>query len=392
MDSVAEVAKVLVSTGAPLSRGEIVVQCGRSHAAVSGAVDALVAAGLVEVDRAALPSSGGRPADRVGLAASGVDVVGLHVAPSTYTEFEVRALRADLRGRVVADSERRWAVESFEAALGLLPRVVEEMTTKPAPRTLVGIALPGVVTEDAEGRGAVAMFSRHVRSRPANVVADLGLQGWRASALNAQDAAAVGVLLTPGCDAQSVLYVYWGFGLGSGLAVRSGRGYPRTSGGEIGHMPVALDPETARGRPCYCGAQGCLTAHVQVLDGVRSAGHDVADLEAALIRAETDPTAGVVVEQMAALVGAGVAGVVNLTAPDRVVIGGPVTGAAPRLTPIIAATVTARVLDPHRGVVVEADDHVQDRAIRGVIDHVRHRFLSGLDKPRIARLRAAHTP
>ncbi len=386
MDTIAEVAKVLVSSGAPLTRGDIAQRCGRSQAAISGAVEALEIAGLVEIERAALPSSGGRPADRVGLRADRLDVVGLHVNPTTHHDFEVRALRADLRGNIIGGSDHRWPTDSFEAALELLPTIVTELSEKEPSRTLVGLALPGVVAEDAEGRGSVAMFSRHIR-RPANVVVDLGLQGWNASALNAQDAAAVGELLKPGCEADSLLYVYWGFGLGSGIAVRSGRGYPRTrSGGEIGHMPVVLDPATGTGMRCYCGSYGCLTAHARVIDTLVDRGYEPRDLAHAMEIASTDPDAREVIEHMAVLVGAAIAGLVNLTAPDEIVIGGPIPAHADWVATAIRSTIGERALAPHRGTPVRSDDHSDESAIRGAIEHVRHRFLSNADRSRLERL------
>lgn len=386
MDTVTEVAKALVASGLPLSRGDIAKQCGRSQAAVSGAVDVLESAGLVEVDKAALPSSGGRPADRVALRADGVDVVGIEVSPTTDTDFEVRALRADLRGQVVIGSARRWSTGSFNDALALLPEIVTELSDREPKRTLVGVALPGVVTEDAQGQGTLAMFSHHIR-RPANVVADLGLRGWTASALNAQDAAAVGELLAPACDADSLLYVYWGFGLGSGMAVRSRRGYPRTkSGGEIGHVPVALDPASGGGKRCYCGSFGCLTAHAGVTDGLEEAGFAAGDFHHALEIANSDPSAREIVEQMARLVGAAIAGVVNLTAPEEIVVGGPVGAKAPWVGPIIHQTVADRVLAPHREIPIRDDSRPDQSALRGAIDHVRHRFLSIADRSLIAQL------
>ncbi|MEM8923363.1 MAG: ROK family protein [Actinomycetota bacterium] len=372
--------------GEPLTRTQIGRLAKRSAAAVSGAVDLLEHVGLVEVERAALPSSGGRPADRLAIRGDGLEILGLLISPMEHKGFATRLLRADLRGDVVEGSERTWTASDIAEALERLPEVIAESAHRERARTLVGVAIPGVVTQDALGQGSLAMLGPEV-DEPAQIARGLAREGWQSSVLNSEDAAAVGSLLSPQCTAASVLYVYWGFGLGSGFAERSDRGYPRTrSGGEVGHMPISLDPSTLGGKACYCGSTGCLTMHVDVIATLQELGFGPSSLEEALDLADTDPSANRQLTSMTRLLGAALAGVVNLMAPDQVVLGGPIFARKPELIELLAEAVQDRVLAPHSGVGLTADGDATRSSIVGMIDHARHRYLSSITRGHLDHL------
>jgi len=150
-----------------------------------------------------------------------------------------------------------------------------------------------------------------------------------------------------------------GTGVGGGI-VLGGRVYRGASGaaGEFGHMTVH-----ARGRRCSCGARGCLEAEVgkaailaRARRAIRSGGAGI--LRRMAERAPDGLTPRLVSEaaragdaearriwrESGAWFGIGVANVLNALNPDRVVIGGGVTGAWPYFAPALRGSVRSRAM------------------------------------------------
>lgn len=140
-----------------------------------------------------------------------------------------------------------------------------------------------------------------------------------------------------GRGASSTLVVMLGTGIGGGVVLggRVWRGRTGYAGG-LGHVVVAPD-----GPLCACGAKGCLEAVIKV----RSPGAGApGEALQALAQAEgTDPTAGALL-QMALMDLAGVLAVaVSTINPERLVIGGGVLQALPRLVDRLAPLVLSRL-------------------------------------------------
>ena len=137
-------------------------------------------------------------------------------------------------------------------------------------------------------------------------------------------------------------------GIGVGAAVfTDGRLYrgSQSSAGEWGHAPIMVG-----GEPCRCGSRGCLEAYVGELallrqwasldpDGPGAGAIDTDRLQALFTAAVDDDAAGQVVEQMAEHLGAGLATLINLFNPQRIVLAGSV---GLRLTPPILDLIRTR--------------------------------------------------
>lgn len=125
-----------------------------------------------------------------------------------------------------------------------------------------------------------------------------------------------------GCGSRRLLGVTVGTGLGGGVIV-DGRLLRHTGGcaGDLGHVIVSRD-----GRPCTCGARGCLEAMVcaaalseraggrpprAVLDDARSGDREATDA----------------VAETGWWLGFGLASLAPLFAPDRIVVGGGIAAA-----------------------------------------------------------------
>ncbi|OZM75930.1 ROK family transcriptional regulator [Pseudonocardia sp. MH-G8] len=124
-----------------------------------------------------------------------------------------------------------------------------------------------------------------------------------------------------------MIYLYAELGVGGGFIV-DGRlllgGHPGY-GGEVGHM--VLDPG---GQPCYCGGHGCWETQVAADAVLRHAGvsaHGASGRRTALAellaRADRhDPHAHAALAALVPPLGAGIATLLSLFNPERVILGG----------------------------------------------------------------------
>src|SRR4051794_17973005 len=124
-----------------------------------------------------------------------------------------------------------------------------------------------------------------------------------------------------------------------------------SSAGEWGHTPVAVG-----GRRCRCGARGCLEAYLgaeAILERYHEAdpaeviatGRQESDLARLLELAATDWTAQRTITDTVQYFGAGLASLINLFNPERIIIGGWAgTGPGAQLLPQIRAAAAAHAL------------------------------------------------
>jgi glucokinase len=173
----------------------------------------------------------------------------------------------------------------------------------------------------------------------------------------------------------SLLGVFWGTGVGSGIILNHERWLGRGAAGELGHVVVKIN-----GARCTCGRRGCVEAyagrramelHAQQL---HARGHDT-DLFKIMERRERDTlSSGVwaralehgdtmaqeLIERAVAALAAGIASAVNLMDFEAVVIGG---GLGTRLGEPYVARIREQMLphlfvddDPPPVVVAELGD------------------------------------
>ncbi|WP_229875269.1 ROK family transcriptional regulator [Streptomyces nojiriensis] len=346
---------------AGLGRAELAARTGLTPQAVSKITARLGADGLIaEAGRAA--STGGKPRTLLQLVPEVRHAVGVHL-----DRDELRAVRVDLAGRVVAESSGPLDFGAGpEAAVEAVVRAVRKVGDPTGlPPLGVGAAAPGPLDHRAGAMGRVTGFPSW-KGFPLRGVLEgrLGLPVLLDKDTNAGAAAAAGAWLRAawpdedededadvgtgrGVDAgpdpdayigggsRTCVYVHVGTGLGAGLWLGGGvyRG-ARSAAGEFGHQVILLD-----GPPCRCGARGCVEALC---------------LEAV---ARGDLT------RAARILGEGAANLVALLDVDRVLLGGRVVEAAPEVFVAgVGAVLAARALDPARPVVALAGAGVAEGA------------------------------
>jgi predicted NBD/HSP70 family sugar kinase len=127
-----------------------------------------------------------------------------------------------------------------------------------------------------------------------------------------------------GRGAQHAVVCLIGSGVGASIIAsrNTHRGYAPNAA-EWGHTTVAVG-----GRACRCGSRGCLEAYIgaeAILDrfGRPLPGDDEESALAALIDvAATSPAAEQVLAETALYVGVGIADLINLISPERIILGG----------------------------------------------------------------------
>ncbi len=191
-----------------------------------------------------------------------------------------------------------------------------------------------------------------------------------------------------GQGANHMIYVTVGTGIGAGIIVdgRLHRGVGLLAG-EFGHHVIDLN-----GPLCYCGARGCWEmlaagpaiarfAAERAPEGsplLALAGGDRAQITARLVSqaAEAgDPVAREGMEQAAFYLGVGVANLMNILAPEVVVMGGGVMQSWPLLAPTLLRTIHARgAMVPFDQIkVVPASLRLNAGVVgaaRGLLDHL----------------------
>jgi predicted NBD/HSP70 family sugar kinase len=320
----------------PLSRQELTASTGLSAASVSNLVGEMIDEGLVE-EAGSVDSDGGRPRTLLRVRPSFAHLVGVDVG-----ETRVQVELFDLTLTALAKADFPW-----EPALGAstgrrtgpspeavvrhildgLDRVLEQSGVARDSLLGVGIGVPGVVEQGGEavvhaqtfGWDAVPLESMLRAGTDAALHLDNG-----ATTLGQAE-----MWFGAGRGSRHAVIALVGSGVGAAVMTNgiSYRG-ASSSAGEWGHTTIVYG-----GRACRCGSHGCLEAYVGaegVLDRWRQArrGRPVPgpDEESAIMAllsaAERSDVAARVLRETAGYLGAGIANLINLFNPERIVLGG----------------------------------------------------------------------
>jgi glucokinase len=289
----------------------------------------------------------------------GLDIGGTKIAVGVVDAGGAVLARRELPTAAAGDGERlldRVAILAEEAC-GQIDVPLEAVQG-------VGVALPGPFDPFTQ-RPIVAPGFPELTDFP---VVPFFERRWRrpTCAENDANAAALGeARYGAGAGARVVCYFTISTGIGGGIVV-GGKLFRGATGqaGEFGHLKLR-----AGGPPCRCGDRGCLEAlasgtaigrrareaalagagMLHELSLSDPAAPTAADCAAAV--RQGDPLALAVWESAMADLGAGVATVVSLFNPDRVVLGGGVSRAADLLLPAVRGVVAERTMPMLAGAV-----------------------------------------
>ncbi|WP_132125879.1 ROK family transcriptional regulator [Actinocrispum wychmicini] len=310
----------------PLSRHELSQQTGLSAATVSNVTGELVADRLI-VEAGLVESDGGRPRVLLRVDPAFGNVIGIDVG------------------------ETGVKVELFDLAMNRLAAVDHPMPAGPDPAAVVEQITAGVAevldsTQVDEGSilGVGVGVPGTVERSPAVVHAQtIGWEGVALEQMLRDNGITLPLFFDNGAKTLGQAEMWFGAGRGSRHAVialiGSGVGAAvitdgttyrgsTSSAGEWGHTTIVYN-----GRECRCGSHGCLEAYAGaegILDRYRKArgGKDIpgadeqSQLDALVAAAAKSKTAARVLEETAGYLGAGIANLINLFNPERIVLGG----------------------------------------------------------------------
>ncbi|MEU8217053.1 ROK family transcriptional regulator [Micromonospora taraxaci] len=311
----------------PLTRQDLVRSTGLSQPAVSNVVADLIDEGLV-AEAGAAESDGGRPSMLLRIAPRFAFLVGVDVG-----ETRVRVELFDFAMTLLASIEYPLDPARTEPDLvaGHILAGIDAVTGRAGVATAdvlgVGIGVSGVVEQGAEAvvHAQALGWDRVPLERLIGAGTDLPLHIDNGAKTLGQAEMWFGA----GRGARHAVFALVGSGVGASV-VTNGATYrgASSSAGEWGHTTLVYG-----GRACRCGARGCLEAYVgaeAIIDRYREArrgrpvpGEDEESQIAALVdAAATSATARRVLDDTAGYLGAGVANLINLFNPERVVLGG----------------------------------------------------------------------
>lgn len=354
------------------SQRELITQTGLDRATLSVVVAQLEAQRLL--DRHPRPRRGraGRPEEALYLSPGAGWFVGVRLDPG-----ELHVVATTIDARPVA---RRSAPGSsdVEEAVGRVGAIVRELAASEhvAMERIhgVGVGVAGLMGREGHlalgpnlGWHDVPILTLLREELPVPVYVD-----------NDTKAAALAETLFGSCgNVMDFVLVIAHAGIGGalyqgGMLQRGWRGYA----GELGHVKVVDG-----GRACGCGGHGCLEAYASepaVLLRLAERGVTCADLAEVAARAEAgDGDAREVLEDAAEKLGRVLAAVVNLTNPQRLVIGGGYARAASVTLPVLERTLARDALVPSaEGIEVMASALGEEEVAMGGVALAMEGFLS----------------
>ncbi|GAA3717412.1 ROK family protein [Streptomyces tremellae] len=319
----------LVHTGRAPTRAVLTSELGVTRATAGAVAAELEALGLITVDSrpGAGAGSQGRPSHRLSVDETGPVALAAQVHADGH-----RVALVGLGGRIVATAAGRGVVEADpEQVLGEAVAAGEALLRESGRRCVgAGLAVPSAVAEPEgtalsplhlawpPGAPVRRVFTERVRA--------IGVEGPVFTGNDVNLAALAEHRHGAGRGAGNLLCVATGHRGVGGALVLNGRLHTGSSGLalEVGHLMV--NPE---GRPCYCGGRGCLDVEADPLAFLTAAGREpgpetnLLQQASELLRAEPgEPGVRTATERLIDCLGAGLAGLVNILNPDRIILGG----------------------------------------------------------------------
>lgn len=306
------------------TRATIARECGLSVASATNLVAELIGEGLV-IEAGSMSSRGGRPIAIIEPRSEGAYLIGADVGERgvAIELFDLRMSRIDreFRGGRELESPETIA-QDLDAGLSSLR---DRNPAEWASVVGVGLGLPGIVESGPDGRQVLYAQSL---GWPATPIADLishDIAIYADNGAKTQAKAELWFGAARGVEHSLVVLLGRGVGLGVVAGGEIQRG-ATSSAGEWGHLKVERG-----GRLCRCGGRGCIEAYVGA-DAILSAWSDAGGSfsgsgwgalgELIAAAADGEASASSVVDEVVRTLGAGLGGLVNLTNPERVVIGG----------------------------------------------------------------------
>ncbi len=370
---------------APVSRAQIAQATGLNKSTVSSLADDLL-------DRQLIYETGtnsvgtGRPSRQLEIHPEAGGIVGLELG----VDFVSVAL-TNFCGRIVwrrkAPADPTDAQEKTLAqTLKLVTRAIEECQARNLRLLGLGLSTPGTVDLN-EG---VLIFAPNMQWR------DVPLQktfsehtGVKVYIENDANAAAIAEhLFGIARKNRDFIFVFAGVGIGGGLFL-NGKLFRGRNGfaGEIGHSPIMAEPFQ---NPCHCGNRGCWETYANqfsIIQRVQARLQVKQDsVIPDLMKKKNQPLTIAIIKQAAevgdqeaidalsetgAAMGQGFASLINIFNPEKIILGGPLSGVGHFLLPTIITTARSHSLpEINQNVDILLSSFEEDASLMGAISIV----------------------
>lgn len=369
----------VLRTHGPMPRVELGRKTGLSPASITSITTQLIQEQamleLVEVSTRD-PSRRGRPTVRVDLNPKAANVVAMKISIDG-----IELALADFSGNVIARRTVALATYNFdpdkfgEVAAQSIGNFLSQNSLEPKDVARIGIATQGV----ADSREGLVAWSPAFKARNVHVVTPIqNALGIPSTLANDANMIAEGVMANDHHRyVGTTAVVYMGYGVGMGLVIE-GKVYHGSNGaaaefGHMNHIPL--------GAMCRCGRSGCLEAYAADYGILRSAENLPDDtpppssavdptvmlaLETAARRGDANAVAAY--QKAGWAIGFGLARLIALLNPDRIVLAGPGTRALDLIEPALRAAIDEGVVDAlRRDVKIETVPINKDMIITGTI-------------------------
>lgn len=306
------------------TRAELARRCGFSSASAANITAELIEDGLI-AEVGSVASRGGRPISLLAPRADGAYAIGVDVGERGVA-VELFDLSLTMVDREFRGGRQDESPDDIHRDLSEAIAELRERNRERWPRVLgIGLGLPGVVETEADGTQVLYAQSLGWAPRPIPLDLDPDLPVYAENGAKTQARAELWYGAARGIDHAVVALLGRGVGLGLITDGELAHG-AHSSAGEWGHTKIRYG-----GALCRCGQLGCVEAYLgadAILEAWRARGgsFDGSGWQAlgALLAAaaSSDPDATAVLDDTIDALGAALGSVVNLTNPQRVVIGG----------------------------------------------------------------------
>ncbi|MFN8401720.1 MAG: ROK family transcriptional regulator [Anaerolineales bacterium] len=344
----------LIHNQSPLSRAQLAGITGLNKSTVSSLVDELIERGLV-YETGSNTGGTGRPATLLEINPNAGHVIGVELG----VDF-VSVAVTDILGNIVwrrredanpSDDQKKMINQTLQ----IVKDAIAIGKRKNYKFLGLGLSTPGTV----DIHKGVLIFAPNLHWHDVPFVQIFSEQTkLKVFVENDANAAAIGEhLFGTARHTNDFIFVFAGVGIGGGLFL-DGKLYRGRNGyaGEIGHSPIMAEPSQ---NVCHCGNRGCwetyanqysIIQRVQArLEVKRSSiipklmAEQSASLSISLIKQAADAGDREAIDsfyEAGHAMGQGLAGLINIFNPEKIVIGGPLSVAGEYMLPAIKQTVS----------------------------------------------------
>lgn len=345
----------------PVSRTELADLSGLSNGAITRIVGELIDEGFF-VERSIGASTGGRRPVLLDLDTSRRVVAGLQLMDDA-----VMAVLIDFKGAVVTEARIALDTHHAETVMDMVASAVQnllaQIETSLDQLSGIGLCMPGSI----DWKAGVCRLSPFFGWTDVHV-ADMLYQRLGVSVSVDNDVNALAVaesMFGPNRVARDFAVITLGRGVGAGL-VTNGRVYRGYNGGagEFGHTVSQVG-----GRACECGKAGCLEAYVgepALLSRLHELGKHYADItidEFISLAHAGDSEAAAIYADVTQRLGAAIADLINLLAPELVLLGGEATYLTEEFVADVRPHIDRHVFGPADSFALQLDSTRGDRTM-----------------------------